>query len=101
MLATNGITEGRRYRIIYHTTTPNEITERVIDCKKVYRGVNGDLLVIAYCHRRGATRTFSAANILFAMEDESTAIASFGMHAAVTNGDAEAFHRFYEDMRVA
>jgi predicted DNA-binding transcriptional regulator YafY len=92
---------GARVRILYRDSR-NELTERVVDVDRYIACTSkGRALLIGFCWRRLEYRTFAVENILFAMEDESTAIASFGMHAAVTNGDAEAFHRFYEDMRVA
>lgn len=92
---------GARVRILYRDSR-NEVTERVVDVDRYIACTSkGRALMIGFCYRRQQYRTFAVENILWAVEDESTAIASFGMHAAVTNGDTEAFHRFYEDMRVA
>jgi predicted DNA-binding transcriptional regulator YafY len=79
MLTINGITEGARYRIVYRDCH-NEITERVIDVKRIYRCLTTrNILVLAYCHRRGADRTFNGAGILFKEETQETGIpATFG-----------------------
>ncbi|MCA1668917.1 MAG: hypothetical protein LC793_16280 [Thermomicrobia bacterium] len=73
----NLLTLGRRCRIVYRAAD-GEITERVIDVERVYTSGTGATVVVAFCHRRGATRTFNAANILAAMPDDSTVTTTFG-----------------------
>jgi predicted DNA-binding transcriptional regulator YafY len=91
-MSTNDLlTLGRRVRIIYKDQA-GEVTERVIDVERIYTSGTGATVVIAFCHRRGATRTFDASRIIAAMPDDSTTITSFAMSAAVTAQDTERFH---------
>lgn len=90
MTQTDLLTLGRRMRIVYRDGA-GEVTERVIDVERVYTSGTGATVVIGFCHRRGATRTFDAANILAAMPDESITITTFAMSKAVANQDTAAF----------
>lgn len=91
---------GKRVRIVY-SDSAGEVTERVIDIERVYRSAAGATCIVGFCHRRGQTRTFNAANILAVMPDESTTIATFAMSAAVSNQDVEAFHAAYQAIHAA
>lgn len=90
------ITTGGRFRIVYKDSA-NEITERVIDIERIFTHEHtNSRLLVAFCWRRRALRTFNMNNILAAMPDDSIAISSFGMIAAVTKGNAGAFHVAHE-----
>lgn len=100
MSHTDLIIFGKRVRIVYRDGA-GEVTERVVDIERVYRSAKGDTLIVGFCHRRGQNRTFNAANILAAMPDDSTTIATFAMSAAVTANDAEAFSAAYQALHAA
>jgi len=85
------VTEGSRVRIVY-LDPQGEISERVIDVERIFtHEQTGNRLVVAFCWRRRALRTFNMRGILAAMPDDSVMIASFGMIAAVTRSDAHGF----------
>ena len=95
------ISTGGQFRIVYRDPQ-GEITERVIRVERIFtHEATNSRLIVAWCYRRNAYRTFNAAGILAAMPDDSTTVASFAMSDAVSAQDTEAFSRAYQALHAA
>jgi predicted DNA-binding transcriptional regulator YafY len=95
------ISTGGQFRIVYKDGE-GEISERVIRVERIFtHEATNNRLIVAWCYRKNAYRTFNAAGILAAMPDDSTQITTFAMSAAVTAQDTDAFIRAYAMVHAA
>jgi predicted DNA-binding transcriptional regulator YafY len=104
-MTTNTVTQtiatGGTFRIVYRDGA-GELTERCIRVERIFtHEATGHRLIVAWCYRRQAYRTFNAAQIVWAMPDDSTALSTFGMADAVRRQDIGAFRAAIATMRAA
>jgi predicted DNA-binding transcriptional regulator YafY len=101
MNVTEILSSERQVRIVYRDGA-GELTERCIRVERIFtHEATGHRLIVAWCYRRQAYRTFNAAHIVWAMPDDSTALSTFGMAEAVRRQDIGAFRAAIAMMRAA